>query len=75
MRIFGLVDPRAESRVRLSEAGRRSRTLFLDGVLERLFERLLRSLAYTRIWRTPQALRHRDRSEIYGGFRLYVLKR
>lgn len=49
-----MVDPRAESRARLSEAVRRSRTLSLDGILERLFERVFHGLVYTQIWEDPE---------------------
>lgn len=49
-----MVDLRAESRVRLKEAVRRNRALSLEGVLERLFERLFRGLVYTQIWEDPE---------------------
>jgi len=35
-----LIDPRAESHVRLKKAVRRNRALSREGLLERLFERL-----------------------------------
>jgi len=49
-----LIDPRAESHVRLKEAVRRSRALSREGLLERLFERLFRGLVYTQIWEDPE---------------------
>lgn len=49
-----MADLRAESRVRLKEAVRRNRALSLEGVLERLFERLFRGLVYTQIWEGPE---------------------
>jgi S-adenosylmethionine-diacylglycerol 3-amino-3-carboxypropyl transferase len=42
-----VVDPRAESHVRLKEAVRRNRAFSREGLLERLFERLFRGLVYT----------------------------
>jgi len=49
-----LVDPKAESHVRLKEAVRRNRVLSREGLLERLFERLFRGLVYTQIWEDPE---------------------
>jgi S-adenosylmethionine-diacylglycerol 3-amino-3-carboxypropyl transferase len=49
-----LVDPRAESHVRLTKAVRRNRALSREGVLERLFERLFHGLVYTQIWEDPE---------------------
>ena len=49
-----MVDPRAESHVRLKEAVRRNRAFSREGLLERLFERLFRGLVYTQIWEDPE---------------------
>jgi hypothetical protein len=49
-----VVDPRAESHVRLKEAVRRNRAFSREGLLERLFERLFRGLVYTQIWEDPE---------------------
>ncbi|MEA2804449.1 MAG: S-adenosylmethionine-diacylglycerol 3-amino-3-carboxypropyl transferase [Rhodospirillaceae bacterium] len=49
-----MVDPRAESHVRLKKAVRRNRALSREGLLERLFERLFRGLVYTQIWEDPE---------------------
>jgi S-adenosylmethionine-diacylglycerol 3-amino-3-carboxypropyl transferase len=49
-----VVDPRAESHVRLKKAVRRNRALSREGLLERLFERLFRGLVYTQIWEDPE---------------------
>ena len=49
-----MVDPRAESHVRLKEAVRRNRVFSREGLLERLFERLFRGLVYTQIWEDPE---------------------
>jgi len=49
-----VIDPRAESHVRLKEAVRRNRTFSREGLLERLFERLFRGLVYTQIWEDPE---------------------
>ncbi len=49
-----MIDPRAESHVRLKEAVRRNRTFSREGLLERLFERLFRGLVYTQIWEDPE---------------------
>jgi S-adenosylmethionine-diacylglycerol 3-amino-3-carboxypropyl transferase len=49
-----VVDPRAESHVRLKEAVRRNRVFSREGLLERLFERLFRGLVYTQIWEDPE---------------------
>ena len=49
-----MVDPRAESHVRLKEAVRRHRAFSREGLLERLFERLFRGLVYTQIWEDPE---------------------
>src|SRR3954471_3104950 len=51
---MGVVEPRAESHVRLKKAVRRSRALSREGLLERLFERLFRGLVYTQIWEDPE---------------------
>jgi S-adenosylmethionine-diacylglycerol 3-amino-3-carboxypropyl transferase len=49
-----VIDPRAESHVRLKEAVRRNRAFSREGLLERLFERLFRGLVYTQIWEDPE---------------------
>ena len=49
-----MVNPRAESHVRLKEAVRRHRAFSREGLLERLFERLFRGLVYTQIWEDPE---------------------
>ena len=49
-----MVDPHAESRVRLKNAVRRHRALSREGLLERLFERLFDGLVYTQIWEDPE---------------------
>lgn len=49
-----MVDPHAESRVRLKNAVRRHRALSREGLLERLFERLFHGLVYTQIWEDPE---------------------
>jgi len=49
-----VVDPRAESHVRLKEAVRRNRVFSREGLLERVFERLFRGLVYTQIWEDPE---------------------
>jgi S-adenosylmethionine-diacylglycerol 3-amino-3-carboxypropyl transferase len=49
-----VVDPRAESHVRLKDAVRRNRAFSREGLLERLFERLFRGLVYTQIWEDPE---------------------
>jgi S-adenosylmethionine-diacylglycerol 3-amino-3-carboxypropyl transferase len=49
-----LVYPRGESDLRLKQAVRRHRALSREGLLERLFERLFRSLVYTQIWEDPE---------------------
>lgn len=49
-----MIDPRAESHVRLKKAVRRNRALSREGLLERLFERLFRGLVYTQIWEDPE---------------------
>ena len=49
-----MVDPRAESHVRLKKAVRRNRAFSREGLLERLFERLFRGLVYTQIWEDPE---------------------
>ena len=49
-----MVNPRAESHVRLKEAVRRNRAFSREGLLERLFERLFRGLVYTQIWEDPE---------------------
>ena len=51
---MGVVEPRAESHVRLKKAVRRHRVLSREGLLERLFERLFRGLVYTQIWEDPE---------------------
>jgi S-adenosylmethionine-diacylglycerol 3-amino-3-carboxypropyl transferase len=51
---MGVVEPRAESHVRLKKAVRRNRAFSREGLLERLFERLFRSLVYTQIWEDPE---------------------
>src|SRR5712671_1163997 len=51
---MGVVEPRAESHVRLKEAVRRNRAFSREGLLERLFERLFRGLVYTQIWEDPE---------------------
>jgi S-adenosylmethionine-diacylglycerol 3-amino-3-carboxypropyl transferase len=49
-----LVDPRAESHVRLKKAVRRHRVLSREGILERLFETMFHGLVYTQIWEDPE---------------------
>lgn len=49
-----MVDPRAESHVRLKKAVRRNHAFSREGLLERLFERLFRGLVYTQIWEDPE---------------------
>ena len=49
-----MVDPWAESHVRLKKAVRRNRAFSREGLLERLFERLFRGLVYTQIWEDPE---------------------
>src|SRR5258708_9586842 len=51
---MGVVEPRAESHVRLRRAVRRNRAFSREGFLERLFERLFRGLVYTQIWEDPE---------------------
>src|SRR6266852_7198169 len=51
---MGVVEPRAESHVRLKKAVRRNRAFSREGLLERLFERLFRGLVYTQIWEDPE---------------------
>ena len=49
-----MVEPRAESHVRLKRAVRRNHALSREGLLERLFERLFHGLVYTQIWEDPE---------------------